>query len=254
MVSWNLQKKSAAMGEFEINKNLAAFRKKLRENSNPQRAEKEKAYLKSPFKFFGIPVPFMEKMAKNFKRANKGIDKNSVFELTERLWNSEYHQEKTLAIKLLQQFSEILDFGSMPRLDRMLSESTGWDHVDGIATHLVDTVLRKDQRAYGYLKKWSESENFWMRRAALISQILLFREGKGDKQLFFSFAERMIEEKEFFIRKAIGWALREMSKADPDVVFDYLIKVRSRASGLTLREGGKLLSESKRKTLLKASS
>ncbi|MDA8091875.1 MAG: DNA alkylation repair protein [Nitrospiraceae bacterium] len=238
------------MSNFDLNKCLVAFRQTLKEKSNPERAEKEKSYLKSPYKFFGVPVPFIEKMARDFKRENKGIDKKSLFGLVERLWNSEYHQEKTLAIKLLQQFNKHLDYESMPMLERMLSDSTGWDHVDGIASHLVETVLRKDRKAYGYLKKWSKSENFWMRRASLISQILLFREGKGDKELFFGFAEKMIDEKEFFIRKAIGWALRDMSKADPDAVFGFLVKFKDRASGLTLREGSKRLHESKRKILL----
>ena len=236
--------------KFDLNKYLAAFRQTLKDNSNPERAEKEKSYLKSPFKFFGVPVPFMEKMAKDFKKENKDIDKKTLFRLVKRLWDSEYHQEKTLAIKLLQQFREHLDYESMPMFERMLSESTGWDHVDGIATHLVEAVLRKDRKAYGYLQKWSESENFWMRRASLISQILLFREGKGDKKLFFGFAERMIGEREFFIRKAIGWALREMSRADPDAAFGFLMRVKGRASGLTLREGSKRLPESKRKILL----
>ncbi|MGD0282395.1 MAG: DNA alkylation repair protein [Dissulfurispiraceae bacterium] len=234
-----------------INKHLAIFRKRLKENSNPERAAKEKSYLKSPYKFFGVTVPFITKMAKDFKRTNRDVDKRFVFELGKRLWDSEYHQEKTLAIKLLEQYSEYLDYESMSMLERMLSASAGWDHVDGITNHLVDAVLRKDRRTYEYLKRWSKSDNFWMRRAALISQLLLFREGKGDRKLFFSFAERMIEEKEFFIRKAIGWALREMSKAEPGAVFDFLMKVKDRGSGLTLREGSKRLPEGKRKLLLK---
>ncbi len=89
----------------------------------------------------------------------------------------------------------------MAVLEKMLMQSTGWDMVDDISIHLVGTVLEKDKRAYQYLKKLSRSENFWMRRASLISQILLFRNGKGERKLFFDFAEKMIGEKEFFIRK-----------------------------------------------------
>ncbi|MDA8090615.1 MAG: DNA alkylation repair protein, partial [Nitrospiraceae bacterium] len=63
------------MNKSDINKCLATFRKTLSNNSNPERAEKEKSYLKSPFKFFGVPVPFMKKMARDFKRGNKDIDK-----------------------------------------------------------------------------------------------------------------------------------------------------------------------------------
>ncbi len=237
-------------GSVRINRHLAAFRRELAENSNPGRAEKEKSYLKSPFKFFGVGMPFIGGIARGFRKANRDVDKRFLFELVMRLWKSDYHDEKTLAIKLLEQYSEHLDYESMPMLERMLSESTGWDHVDGIANHLVDSVLRKDRRAYQYLRRWSKSENFWMRRASLISQIMLFREGGGDKELFFRNAERMIGEKEFFIRKAIGWTLREMSKADPEGVFRFLLRVKDRASALTLKEGSKRLSEAQRKLIL----
>jgi 3-methyladenine DNA glycosylase AlkD len=91
-----------------------------------------------------------------------------------------------------------------------------------------------------------------MRRASLISQILLFREGKGDKELFFRLAEEMIEEREFFIRKAIGWTLREMSKADPQAAFDFLLRVKDRASGLTLREGAKRLPDEMRNKVVES--
>src|SRR5208283_4968137 len=149
----------------DINQHIAIFRKTLSKNSDPERAAKEKSYLKSPYKFFGVTVPFIERMARDLKRSNRDIDKGFVFQLGKRLWDSEYHQEKTLAIKLLEQYSEYLDYESMPMLEYMLSTSVGWDHVDGIANHLVDAALRKDRRTYEYLKGWSKSENFWMRRA-----------------------------------------------------------------------------------------
>src|SRR5271169_6831030 len=107
----------------DLNRHLAIFRKSLNENSNPERAAKEKSYLKSPYKFFGVTVPFITRMAKDFKKTNRDMDKEFVFELGKRLWDSEYHQEKTLAIKLLQQYSEYLDYESMPMLERMLSAS-----------------------------------------------------------------------------------------------------------------------------------
>ena len=72
---------------------------------------------------------------------------------------------------------------------------------------------------------------------------------KGNKKLFFEFAEKMLSEKEFFIRKAIGWGLREMAKANPGEAFDFLMKVKHKASGLTLREGSKRLPEKMKKTI-----
>lgn len=229
-----------------IKKKIHYFREALKNNSNKERAEKEKAYLKSPYKFFGVSVPIIDKIAKEFKNSNKDIYPEYIFGLTKRLWGSECHEEKTLAIKILGYYPGYLNIDTLPMLEDMLEQSTGWDHVDGISIHLMGSILEKDKNAYKYLKKWSKSDNFWMRRASLISQILLFRDGRGDCKLFFEFAERMISEKEFFIRKAIGWTLREMSKTNPDEVFGFLMKVKDKASGLTLREGSKRLSERQR--------
>ncbi|HWR90060.1 MAG TPA: DNA alkylation repair protein, partial [Dissulfurispiraceae bacterium] len=236
----------------DISAHLAAFRQDLRAAHNPERAANEKRYLKSPYKFFGVTVPFTDRLARDFRKTHKDASREEIFALAEALWSSEYHQEKTLAIKLLEKYPHHLDIRSMPLIERMLSECTGWDHVDGIAIHLVDAVLRKDDGAFAYLTKWSKSENFWMRRAALISQILLFREGRGDRQLFFGLAEAMIREKEFFIRKAIGWTVRELSKADPQAACDFLLRVKDRASGLTLREGAKRLPGEMKKRVMNA--
>ncbi len=224
-----------------IRKQLALFRKTLKTNTNQERAVNEKKYLKSPYKFFGVSLPFTDNMAKEFKKINKDAGRDYVIELVKMLWDSEYHDEKRLGLRVLQYYPEYLDLEIMPLLEEILMQSTGWDFVDDISIHLVGAVLEKDKKAYGFLKRWSISGNFWMRRASLISQILLFRHNRGDKKLFFSFADKMLHEKEFFIRKAIGWCVREISKASPDEAFDFLMKIKDRASGLTLREGAKRL-------------
>ncbi len=233
-----------------IRRQLALFRKMLKDNADQERAVNEKRYLKSPYKFFGVSLPFTDKMAKDFKKINKDAGRDYVIELAGMLWDSEYHDEKRLGLRILQFYPEYLDFSIMPLLEQMLHQSTGWDFVDDISIHLVGTVLEKDKKAYGYLKRWSNSDNFWMRRASMISQVLLFRQNKGDKKLFFRFAEEMLHEKEFFIRKAIGWCVREISKASPDEAFDFLMKIKDRASGLTLREGAKRLPPQQREMIL----
>lgn len=217
------------------------IRVSFKEMGDKERAEKEKAYLKSPYQFYGVSLPKINSYVRDLKIRHKSLDSLKVFHLTNSLWNSTFHEEKTLAIKILKEFNHYLLYDKIPFLEEMLRGATGWDHVDGISIHLMGVVLSRDERAYDYLRRWSESENFWMRRASLISQILLFREGKGDHGLFFELAEKMIEEREFFIRKAIGWTIREMSKADPERAFAFLKEVRGRASGLTLREGAKRL-------------
>jgi len=230
---------------------LSIFREKMETGGSPERAIQEKRYLKSPFKFFGTSLPYADKAAREFRKDNPHAGKKLVIELTKKLWASEYHDEKRLALRLLQRFPEYLDIGSVTMLEKMLMKSPTWDLVDDISIHLVGTVLETDRKAYAFLNKWSMSENFWMKRASLISQILMFRKGTGDRIFFYDCAERMAPEKEFFIRKAIGWCVREISKADPEAAFDFLMRIKDKASGLTLREGSKRLPEGQRRLLLK---
>lgn len=230
---------------------LSIFREKMKSGGSSERALQEKRYLKSPFKFFGTSLPYADKVAKEFIKENPGASNELVIELARKLWNSPYHDEKRLALRLLQFFPKCLDIDILTMLEKMLMESPTWDLVDDISIHLVGTVLEKDRKAYAFLKRWSTSQNFWMKRSSLISQILMFRKGKGDKELFYDFAERMTSDKEFFIRKAIGWCIREISKADPEAAFDFLMRIKDKASGLTLREGSKRLPERKRKASTK---
>lgn len=240
--------REAATSEFDLI--LRQVRNSLKERHDPERAENEKRYLKSPHKFLGVNIPTLRSLTKEIKAQMGEASRSSVHKLSRTLWASEYHQEKTLSIFLLAQYPEHLDFKTMPMLERMLSEATGWDHVDYISTSLISVVLEKDTKALAYLEKWVGSDNFWMRRASLISQIPLLRKGKGDREIFYTIANGMLEEKEFFIRKAIGWTVRELSKADPEAARDYLLSIKGRASGLTLREGAKRLPQKMKKEVL----
>ncbi|MBF0506331.1 MAG: DNA alkylation repair protein [Nitrospirae bacterium] len=229
---------------------IKAFRDIMRAGGDKERAAFEKTYLKCTDKFFGTSVPFADRMAKDFRKRNEKSDREYIIALAKELFTSEYHDEKRLGLRILQYYPDYLDLSLMPLLEDMLMHSSTWDLIDDISIHLVSIVLEKDRKAYRYLKKWSRSESFWMRRASLISQILLFRKNRGDNKLFYSFAERMINEKEFFIRKAIGWSIREMAKGNADEAFRFLMKIRDRASGLTLREGAKRLPENMKAQVL----
>jgi 3-methyladenine DNA glycosylase AlkD len=226
-----------------IQAQLAQFRRSMKAGGDKERAVFEKSYLKSPYKCFGTSLPFTDRIAKEFRKQNEEAGREYILALARKLFASEYHDEKRLGLRILQFYPRYLDLSVMSLLEEMLLQSPTWDLIDDTSIHLVGAVLEKDRKAYRYLKKWSRSGNFWMKRASLISPILLFRKGRGDTGLFYTFAEKMLEEKEFFIRKAMGWGLREIAKADPDEVFRFLMRIKGRASGLTLREGAKRLPE-----------
>jgi 3-methyladenine DNA glycosylase AlkD len=215
---------------------VSEFRRQFKKLADPERAVQEKRYLKSPFDFYGVTVPRLRSIAKSFRRANKDSAKEAVLELCRVLWAGNFHEERALAIFLLDEYGTFLRYSDVPLLEKILRESVNWDQVDDISVHLVGAVLEKDQRAFEYLHRWSRDDNFWVRRASLLSQLPLFRHGKGDKALFYSFAREMMDEKEFFIRKAIGWVLRDIAWREPEEVFRFVIENKPRMSGVTLRE------------------
>jgi 3-methyladenine DNA glycosylase AlkD len=228
---------------------IERFRRRLKEAGDPERATQEKRYLKSPFQFYGVPVPRLRALAKEFRRQNPGVSKERLWGVCRELWQGGFHEERALAVLLLDEQSAQLDRSDMPALEMMLRQSVNWDQVDEISVHLVGAVLERDPRAFDFVKRWSGDESFWMRRAALLSQLLLFRRGKGDRPLFYSLAEAMLDEKEFFIRKAIGWVLRELTRLYPDEVFAFIESNRARMSGVTFREASRRLPEELRRRL-----
>ena len=101
------------------------------------------------------------------------------------------------------------------------------------------------------LKEWIKDDNFWVRRAAILAQLIPLREGRGNLDLFEQLTVPLMGEKEFFIRKAIGWVLRDTSKRRPQLVFDFVQKYGSQMSGLTYKEATRRLPESMQQELKK---
>jgi 3-methyladenine DNA glycosylase AlkD len=99
------------------------------------------------------------------------------------------------------------------------------------------------------LPRWSRDEDLWVRRSSLLAHLLPMRRGDGDLDAFLELALPLAAEKEFFIRKAIGWVLREASKKRPDEVYRILLAHRDELSGLSLREAAKRLSPARRESL-----
>ena len=230
---------------------LASLRRALEAEATPARARNEKAYLKSSLEFFGAPMPVIDRVARSFKKAHPKVTPTEVVALARRLWASHTHEERTLAVKLLHLYPACLVPAQMPFFEKMLrAPENGWAHVDEIAIHLVGTVLAHDRKSWSYLKKWAKDESFWLRRASLIAQLVLLRHGEGDPKLFMTLARPMVGEREFFIRKALGWTIRELARARPELAFAFLLEIKDASSGLTLREGAKHLPPAMKRRVL----
>jgi 3-methyladenine DNA glycosylase AlkD len=224
----------------------------LRALGSPDRAVNEKAYLKSDLDFYGVSVPGIRSVVKAFAKQHAEIDHDDVVAIAVALWEAPVHERRMAAVELLSHHASLLGPDDMPLLERLLRESRTWAFVDNLAGSIVGSIVeRHAELADRVLDRWASDDDFWIRRSALLALLGGLRGGEGDFARFSRYADSMLDEKEFFIRKAIGWVLRETAKKRPDLVYEWLLPRATRASGVTVREAVKPLSESQRTEVIR---
>jgi 3-methyladenine DNA glycosylase AlkD len=205
----------------------------LRPLGTKERAVKEKAYLKSDLVHLGVTVPQVRSVV---KAVGKGADRATVLEAIDALWPRGIYELRSAGAELLVLAVKQLEAKDIKLLERLLREAKTWALVDQLSTAVVSPLVEANAALAKTLDRWSKDDDFWIRRAAMLSLLVPMRKGGGDFERFATYADAMLEEKEFFIRKAIGWILREVSQKRPELVVDWLAPRAHRASGLTLRE------------------
>ena len=198
------------------------------------------AYLKTSMPFYGVMkpdrAPIHQQMKKRFAPSNRRAYEAGV----RALWRLPHREEKYAAIVFARQSDVFITADSLPLYERMIREGAWWDLVDDIAVNLAGRAQYKQRPLVRpIMRLWIDDEDLWIRRAALLSQNR--HKEKTDPQQLFQHCLRRADEKEFFIRKAIGWALRDYSYTAPEAVRDFLLAHRERLSGLSFREGAKRL-------------
>jgi 3-methyladenine DNA glycosylase AlkD len=236
---------------LNVKAQVRAFARGFRAAGKPERAEFEKGYHKSALSFHGVDAKTIRTAAATFKREHKQLDHDELIALVDALWASRYFDLRSVALELLTRYGKLLTVDDGPLLERLLRESKGWAHVDWLSTSIVGPLVERNPKLEKTLKRWSRDDDFWIRRASMLSLLRPLRRAEGNFELFAVFAARMIEEKEFFIRKAIGWVLREVSKKRPALAYGFLDEHVDVVAGLTLREGSKYLPQRQRDSLVK---
>jgi len=221
----------------------------LRAMGTRARATQEKRYLKSELEHLGVPVPALRKIAKQIRKQHPALERRALLRLVEALWEAPVHERRMVAIELLSIYGELLQAEDLKLLERLLRESKTWAYVDTLSANIAGELVVRFPTLERTLDRWARDPDFWIRRSAMLALLLPLRRGDGDFARFGGYADSMLDEKEFFIRKAIGWVLRETSKKQPDLVYEWLLPRAQRASGVTLREAEKYLSAKQRETL-----
>lgn len=215
------------------------IRQALAHAADPERAPKMQAYMKSDMPYRGVDAKGQRTI---FRAAWKEFPVNTFQEysaVVRDLWDhAAYREERYAAQETAKRFRKFHLMEALPLYRHMIETGAWWDHVDMISADLIGALLGSfpDQMT-PILYEWIEDDHLWIRRAAILSQ-LRFKE-KTDAAMLFAFCDRCLEETTFWMRKAIGWALRQHSKTDPDPVRGFIAAHRERMAGLTFREASK---------------
>ena len=222
--------------------------------ATPERAWTEKAYLKSDLEHLGVRVPDVRRVTLKLTRARLLRQLEPTLEFADGLWATRVHELRMAAVELLIDRADLLHEALLPYLERLVREARTWALIDGIAPGVVGHLLVRDEGVERTLTRWAADPDFWVRRAAVLAYLRAVRSGAVSFARFAPLADQLLEDKEFFVRKALGWVLRERGKKAPDEVFEWLWPRRQRAARLTLREAAKYLREEQQVALLAAPS
>ncbi len=241
------------MPELQMAQLVEELEHNLRAVGDDGRAVGAKAYLKSELEFIGVAAKPLRAVARDFLADYPEIDRSALVELVLGLWKQPVFELKAVAVALLERRTKDLEIDDFELVEGLLRRSHTWALVDWLCTKVAAPLAERESgTAAAVLERWSRDDDFWIRRASMLSQLPALRAGGGDFELFAVFASRMVGEKEFFIRKAIGWVLRDVSKKRPDLAFGFLSEHVHDVSGLTFREGSKYLPEEQREALRRA--
>lgn len=213
---------------------------------SPGRAAGAAQYLKSDLRHHGVPVPELRALVRGLRRSGPDLDRVGALELAELLWTEPradpVFERRLLAALLLADRVQLLGIADLTGLEPLLRAARTWALVDVLAADVVGPVVEAGgAAATPVLDRWAGDPDFWLRRTALLAHLRPLRAGGGDWPRFARYADAMLDEQEFFVRKAIGWVLRDTGRRRPELVHGWLLPRAGRASGVTVREAVKPL-------------
>lgn len=217
---------------------LHRYRIALQGAANPLRAQAMAAYMRGQFVFYGVATPERRAITSPLqKRIVKELDEVAILALAAALWREPEREYQYAACDLLVAACKTLTPAALPILEQLVTMKSWWDTVDTLATRVIGTLVLREPALVARMEELSHHPDLWLRRVAILYQ--LHWKAKTDCARLLAICLRNSADPDFFIRKAIGWALRQYARTAPATVADWL--VRYSFSPLTRREAGKHL-------------
>jgi 3-methyladenine DNA glycosylase AlkD len=194
-----------------------------------------KAYFKGEFKNYGVKVPQVRVIAREVLRKTKGLDKLAVFGICEELWKSGYFEESIIACDLAYSQRKRFEESNMHLFEKWISiYVNNWASCDTFCNHTVGTFIAAYPEYLSKLKKWTKSENRWMRRAAAVTLIVPARKGKFLDDIL-EIANLLLLDNDDMVQKGYGWMLKVASEVHLQPVFAFVMKHKDRMPRTALR-------------------
>ena len=209
----------------------------LEENRNELLAESMSKYMQDKFRFLGVRGATRTEIYKKYfpdTRKTKIID----WDFIESCWNKEEREFQYVVVYYLKAMQKFLKREDISRLKYLIVTKSWWDTIDLLAKVVGSLIIRIE----GYdqiMLEWSKDSNIWLRRVAILYQLSL--KDKVDKQVLDKILVNNLGDSEFFINKAVGWALRDYSKYNPEWVREFIKKNKENMANLSIREASKYI-------------
>jgi 3-methyladenine DNA glycosylase AlkD len=207
--------------------------------ADPVKAEQMAAYMKGHFVFLGVTAGDRRSATKELIKAARAMEPDDLVELATACWAEPEREFHYVGMDALRAGAVHLRASDLGAIRGFITKTPWWDTVDSLAVHTVGTMVTNHAELVDDMDDWIESDDIWIARTAILHQ-LLYRE-RTDVNRLFTYCEMRMDDTDFFMRKAIGWALRQYARTDPEAVASFVKQHEEDLSGLTKREALKHL-------------
>ncbi|MGB0985273.1 MAG: DNA alkylation repair protein [Saprospiraceae bacterium] len=212
---------------------IEGLKSELEAAAQPETAMQMSAYMKNKFEFYGLKKPFRQAVTKPYTAKNGFPDLEDIPTFLEMLWDEPYRELHYFGLEVLDKHLKKMPEDTVDLIEYLILTQSWWDTVDWLATRSMGSLMKRFPNLIeGMNDKFVNSSNFWLNRTSIIFQLKYKTD--TNEGLLVSNILKHNHQKEFFIRKAIGWALREYSKTDGNFVKDFV--ANHELSSLSKRE------------------
>ena len=227
------------MAGVEEELTMAALRRRLAGVAEVERAGPMAAYMRDRFPFLGVTSKERKVAIRPTLAAAKAATPDELMAFAAACWNEPEREFAYVACDVLRRHAQRLEPAQLDDVLLLITSRSWWDTVDALAARTVGPMVGAHPHLVEVMDEWIDDDSLWLARTAILHQ-LFFRE-RTDVRRLFAYAEARSADTEFFIRKAIGWSLRQYARVDPGAVRQFVSLHEGELSGLTRREALKHL-------------